>query len=79
MKEECPNFSGWQIVNIKDFVADEEKKQAYIDTYCHGENAGYTHCKRFQTKKALNFCPNFVMPDSPWSIDEIMEKCENEE
>ena len=58
MKEECPNFSGCQIVNIKDFVADEEKKQAYIDTYCQGESG--------MTKLGQKFSAFFVWKRLQW-------------
>ncbi len=74
-KSNCPNYKGCQIVSIQNFVSDNIKKDIYLKTYCTGN---YLQCKRFQTKKALSFCPGFVMPDSTWSIDEIMERCENE-
>lgn len=71
----CPNFTGCQIVNIEGFVPDMSKKDEYINNYCYSDN---TKCKRFQTKKALGFCPPFVLPDCSMTLDEIMEKCEKE-
>ena len=73
----CPNINGCQVLNIRGFVECEDVKNFYINTYCSIDTKeGYFLCKRFQTKKALGFCPEFVLPDSEITLDEIMDKCE---
>jgi len=74
----CPNHKGCQIINIEGFVSDPSKKALYTQTYCEAGELNWNRCKRFQTKKALNLCPAFVMPDSPYTQEEILDKMEEE-
>lgn len=74
----CPNHKGCQIINIEGFVSEPSQRIEFIKTYCEAENNNWSQCKRFQTKDALNFCPDFVMPNSAFSLDEILDKMENE-
>ncbi len=77
--EKCPNAPGCQVLIKEDFLKEHTKKQFYRLTYCCVDTAeGYFQCKRFQTKKALGFCPDFILPDSEMTIEEIMDKCEEE-
>ena len=73
----CPNYQSCQIINIEGFISDDSKKTAYIHTYCRSAEKNWNNCKRFITKKTLNLCPDFVLPDSALSIDEILDKLEN--
>ena len=72
----CPNHKICQIIHLDGFVKDEKTKYFYIKNFCEADKDGWIHCKRFQTKKILNFCPDFVLPDSTYTIDEIMDKLE---
>lgn len=74
--KECPNIPKCQVINEKEFVSNEQIKQKYISHYCTAGKANFSKCKRFQTKQTLGFCPDFVFPDSIYSIDEIIEKYE---
>lgn len=73
----CPNTLRCQILTIPGFVESEDIKDLYFKRYCSVDTEdGYLLCKRFQTKKSLGFCPDFVLPDSNMTLDEIMDKCE---
>ncbi len=50
----------------------------YIENFCKAEKSKWCTCKRLLTKNALNFCPDFVLPDSTLSIEEIIDKFDNE-
>ncbi len=55
-------------------VSDPQRRQFYLNTYClHGDKA-WNSCKRLIAKNALNFCPDFVLPDSPLSPSEIIDE-----
>ncbi|MDR0364251.1 MAG: hypothetical protein LBH92_04455 [Bacteroidales bacterium] len=76
-QEKCPNACGCQLLHLSGFLKDEAQKEYYKTTFCIDDSPnGFQKCRRFQTKKALNLCPDFVLPDSLLTIDEIMEKME---
>ncbi|HOZ30715.1 MAG TPA: hypothetical protein PLL66_07340 [Bacteroidales bacterium] len=76
-KSSCPNIHGCQIINIKDFIAPEDK-EIYIKNYCSSEKEEWEKCKRYITKNELNFCPDFVMPDTEYTTDQILDIIEKE-
>ncbi|MCF8368176.1 MAG: hypothetical protein K9G76_03980 [Bacteroidales bacterium] len=74
----CPNIRTCKLVNEEGFTGDEIQRKKYIEQYCFTENPKWFECKRYMTKSELNFCPDFVLPDTELSIDEIMDKFDNE-
>jgi len=72
----CPNYSDCQIIKSESIVKDSEKKQHYINNYCESNENGWKDCKRYNTKGVLNFCPDFVLPDTILTINEILNKIE---
>ncbi|MCK5705830.1 MAG: hypothetical protein KAI29_31990 [Cyclobacteriaceae bacterium] len=73
----CPNINSCRMVSTDAVVPDEKTKEQFIDSWCRQDEDTWLNCKRFNTKKALSFCPDFVVPDTSLSIDEIVEKFEN--
>ena len=45
-----------------------------MDTWCRQSEDIWGTCKRYKTKKVLSFCPDFVVPGTELSIDEIIDK-----
>lgn len=74
----CPNHKGCQIINLEGFIKSNEIKNNYISNYCEAGEEKWSNCKRFQTKKALNFCPDFILPDTNLTLDQIFEKIETQ-
>jgi hypothetical protein len=70
----CPNYDVCKLVTTEGFSGNEERRQVYLTDYCHAGETKWAVCKRYMTKKALNFCPDFVLPDTPLTIDEIIDK-----
>ncbi len=70
----CPNYQICKLVTTKGFSGDEQRRQEYMDEYCIRGKEKWSACKRYITKKALNFCPDFVLPDTTLSPDEIIDK-----
>ena len=74
----CPNTKGCQVINIEGYAGSVEQKDRYIRDYCMAGAEKWFGCKRFLVKNALNLCPDFVMPDSTYTLDEILDKLEQE-
>ena len=72
MEKPCPNINGCRLVKTESVVPEPEKKAAYIAAYCHLEET-WRKCKRYQTKRSLWICPDFVLPDSEYTEEEIVE------
>ncbi len=73
----CPNFTDCKLVQTDLVIKDDEKKKsAYIEAYCTDKEAVWKNCKRYQVRMQLQFCPNFVFPDTKLNLDEIMDKYE---
>jgi len=70
--EECPNIVRCDLAQHPLFAETPERLGHYSETYCrHPE--GYAHCRRYQVKMALGFCPVFVLPDSTDDLEQIMD------
>jgi len=79
MSEEiCPNINSCRMVSTAVVVPEEEEKNAYIKTWCKNTEGKWEECKRFSTKASLGFCPDFVLPDTDLSIDEIIDRFEED-
>lgn len=70
----CPNYDICQLVHTTSVVSDLPKKRFYVDAYCLDSTGVWKSCKRFIARNALNFCPEFVLPDSPLSPSEIIDR-----
>jgi hypothetical protein len=78
MAKICPNYGGCRLVQTDVVEPDSIKKDQYISSYCLREETFKT-CKRYITRKALWICPDFVLPDSDITEDEVVERYEEEE
>jgi hypothetical protein len=69
----CPNYDNCQLIRVKGFVVSGDKREYYINAYCTDSQERWETCKRYQTHQVLHFCPDFVMPDTRLTIDQIMD------
>ena len=74
----CPNYNVCKLVNEVGFTGNELQRKNYITEYCQENKAKWDICKRLIVKNTLNFCPDFVLPDTPLSTDEIIDKFDKE-
>lgn len=70
----CPNIEVCRLVIAPEVLPDSDKRNEIIETYCKQGEAKWSLCKRFITKQKLNFCPDFVLPDTQLTPDEIIDK-----
>lgn len=73
---DCPNMLSCKLVLDTGFIADTSLRERYIKLYCTKGGLRYSTCKRFITKEKIHFCPDFVMPDTIFTVDEIIERFE---
>ena len=66
------------MVSTNIVIPDEIKREENMELWCRKNKEVWSNCTRFNTKKSLGFCPDFVLPDTPLSIDEIVDKFEEE-
>lgn len=76
-QEKCPNAEGCILIHNVDFVTENQRND-YMKHFCFSENKHFTHCKRYQTSVVYHFCPDFVLPDSDLTLDEIIDRYEEE-
>jgi hypothetical protein len=75
----CPNIDICRLVKANDYKIEENTRANYLKNYCKTETGNWENCNRYIVKKALNFCPDFVLPDSGLTADEVMDKFDEDE
>lgn len=77
-EEICTSYSNCKLVNSNSLVLSSQERQCYIDAYCHAGEKAWQSCKRYVCREVLHFCPDFVLPDTELSMDEIVDKFDNQ-
>jgi hypothetical protein len=73
----CPNYDSCQLIHVEDFLESLSRRQEYIQRYCIDEGQNWQNCRRFLTYRALHFCPDFVLPDTSQTTEEIIDDFDN--
>lgn len=74
----CPNYNSCRLVQNFGFPGVEYQRNSYLTAYCEAGQQEWEECKRFIVKNTLHFCPDFVVPDTTLTTDEIIDKFDNE-
>jgi len=75
----CANYEVCRLVAAEDYEIDLAEKNDYIEKFCTAGVNKWTSCKRYITKSELNFCPDFVLPDTALSPKEIIDKFDEDD
>ncbi|MFU8844661.1 MAG: hypothetical protein ACNA7V_12740 [Bacteroidales bacterium] len=75
----CPNYGSCRLVQNLGFSGNESRRKVYLTTYCETDQTIWSACKRYIVKNQLHFCPDFVLPDTILSPEEIIDKFDNEQ
>ena len=78
MATECINYNSCPIISNPEFLKESEKREFYIKNYCTEDPDIWSKCKRYMMKARWSFCPDFILPDTTGSTDELLDKFENE-
>ncbi|MBP6872027.1 MAG: hypothetical protein KBC43_08470 [Bacteroidales bacterium] len=71
----CKNYQGCRLVHTEVVEPDETKREKYIEDYCVTEEE-WKKCNRYTTRRALWICPDFILPDSGFTEDEVIDRYE---
>lgn len=74
----CPNYYGCQLLNSNQVTADKKLKNKFYKEFCTDPNKKWKNCKRYITWITLNFCPDFVLPNTLLSPSEIINKYDHQ-
>lgn len=70
----CPDYNICRLVHTTSIVSDSQRKLFYLHAYCIRGDEAWSSCKRYIAKNTLNFCPDFVLPDSLLSPSEVIDE-----
>ena len=68
----CENYDNCKLIKDENFVSPREKRSHFIELYCEDKNKGWEKCNRYNIKKVLGFCPEFVLPDTAYNPEEVI-------
>lgn len=72
----CPNINSCRMLTTDMVVPDSIEKEKLMASWCRQGEETWSNCKRYKTKKILSFCPDFVVPSTDLTVDEIIDKFE---
>jgi hypothetical protein len=74
----CPNYLTCQLIHVAGFVEPAARREHYAADFCNSSQEQWKNCKRFQVNTIFHFCPDFVLPDTSLSVDEIIDRFDQE-
>jgi hypothetical protein len=74
--EGCPKTPKCPLFN-DGLLKRQESAETYKNMYCRSEQR-YRECKRFIISEKTGVCPPFILPNSSYSIEEIMDRMKKE-
>ncbi len=69
--EKCDNIRRCLITN-QIFKGNSQLIDIYRKLYCEAGEAKIESCKRYQVTKLIGYCPSHVLPNTVFSIDNIV-------
>jgi len=77
MNNQCKKVEKCPLFNNK-LLKRQQSAETYKALYCNAGEEKYTLCKRYIVSESLGKCPDFVLPNSSYSIEEIKDKIRSE-
>lgn len=69
----CPKYQKCPLFNDQ-LLQRQSSADAYKNLFCRAGRDKWSECRLYQVSQELGKCPNFVMPNSNATIEEIKEK-----
>ena len=78
MENICPKYRNCRLFNGH-LLKRKQSEEAYKNLYCQNyTEKNWEQCKRYQVSERIGETPDWVMPNSGYSIDEIVQKLKTE-
>ncbi len=74
----CPNLENCILIRSIGKVDSTQDLMQFKINYCEEPSENWKNCARYNTSIVLDFCPDFVQPNSKMTIDEIIDMYEIE-
>jgi hypothetical protein len=74
---ECPKTPKCPLFN-DGLLKRQDSAETYKKLYCKSETK-FKECKRYIVSEQVGKCPPFVLPNSSYTIDEIIERMKREQ
>lgn len=78
MQDYCPNREACKLYLLEGFIEKEVQRLDYIKLWCQSDQTKWSSCTRYVVKEAIHFCPDFVLPDSNMTPDEVIDRFDKE-
>jgi len=78
MEGYCPNRELCKLYLVEGFTGNEEQRLEFIKLWCLSDKKKWSNCTRYMVKEAIHFCPDFVLPDSIITPNEVIDKFDKE-
>lgn len=72
MKETCPKIENCRLFNDQ-LLKRKESAETYKNLYCRDPQK-HKECKRYVVSEQVGRCADFVLPNSSYSVEEIIER-----
>ncbi len=73
MNRQCSKISKCNLFRGK-LTLQEDSIIRYKCYFCLGDESRWSKCRRYQVMNELGFCPDFVMPNSLLSSEQILRR-----
>ena len=69
----CPKTPSCKLFN-DNLLKRKDSAEVYKNLFCRAGDSKYVNCKRYMVSERTGKCPGSIMPNSTYSIDEIVEQ-----
>lgn len=76
MAEICPKTPKCPLFN-DNLLQRKESAETYKNLYCRS-NSKYMECKRYIVSEKVGRCADFIMPNSSYTVEELIERMKKE-
>ena len=75
MEDNCPFYKQCGIFDK--YLNGASNSGIYKNLFCHRGMEGHENCKRYKVYETLGNCPDSILPNSSYSVQEIIENIDN--
>ncbi len=77
MDENCPKVAKCRLFNNQ-ILKRAESAETYRNLYCKAGQPRWSNCKRYMVSEKFGSCPDYILPNSTFSLDEIQNRMRKE-